>query len=185
MHRQAIERWTDTMAFSCLLYVSGVVALPILALGVVITIIGAAELLANRFSIGLGPALFAALSIGGVLGCIGYVRAVIGSRKPERHNITATLVCLTAGVATALVVAGLVVFLAVSEAPWSARGLIGMPALFAVANLVWAIAGVGWMQRLPIRYSERTGRAFDGMPAMLLVVAIALATAVTLTTMTL
>ena len=185
MRRHAIDRWTDTLAFSCLLYVSGVVVLPILALGVVITIIGAGALFANELTIGLAAAVFAALCIGGVLGCIGYIRALIGARNPEHHNITATLVYLTAGVATALVVAGFVLFLAVSEAPRSAVELIGKPALFVVANLVWAIAGIGWMHRLPARYTERTGRAFDGMPAVLLVVAIALTTAATLTTLTL
>jgi hypothetical protein len=39
------------------------------------------------------------------------------------------------------------------------------------------------MQRLTRRYAEHTGRAFDGIPAALLCVAIALAAAAALVTM--
>jgi hypothetical protein len=41
------------------------------------------------------------------------------------------------------------------------------------------------MQRLPQRYAEKTGRAFDTLPAMLLFVTLALATAAALMTTTL
>jgi hypothetical protein len=47
--------------------------------------------------------------------------------------------------------------------------------LFAAANVVWATSGIAWLQRLPRRYTERTGRAFDGLPALLLFQAVALA----------
>ena len=58
-------------------------------------------------------------------------------------------------------------------------------ALFAGANLVWAFAGIARMQRLMGRYEERAGRAFDGLPVVLLFTAIALVIAATLKTITL
>jgi hypothetical protein len=187
MHRNILDRWTGTTAFSCMLIVSAVVVLPVLAIGVLMTIIGGAEMLEDRSDVDLAQAVFALLSIGGVLGFIGYVRALMGARKPERHNVTATLFCLAAGVMTALVVAGfaLTPILAASKGPWSHREWVTVPALFAVANLVWAACGVGWMQRLPRRYAERTGRAFDGLPGLLLFLSISLATTATLAVTTL
>jgi hypothetical protein len=58
-------------------------------------------------------------------------------------------------------------------------------ALFVLANLLWAFAGIAWMQRLMDRYAERTGQAFDGLPVVLLFTALALAIAATLKTITL
>ena len=78
-----------------------------------------------------------------------------------------------------------------ADVSWLLRNPWGSPmwalptTLFAVANLVWATSGVAWMQRLPHRYAEDTGRAFDTLPAMLLFVAIALTAAAVLRTTTL
>jgi hypothetical protein len=58
-------------------------------------------------------------------------------------------------------------------------------ALFAAANLVWAVAGIARIQRLLNRYAEKTGRAFDGLPVVLLFTAIALVIAAALKTLTL
>lgn len=187
MRRHTIDRWTDTTTFSCMLIVSSVVVLPALAIGVLITLIGGAELLADGLVVDIVQAGFAALSLGGVIGLIGYVRALLGARNPAHHNVTATLLCLAAGVFTALVVSGfaLTPWILVWMEPWRRQAWGIAPGLFAAANLVWAVAGVAWMQRLPRRYTEKTGRAFDGFPVVLLFVAMALATAAILNTTTL
>jgi hypothetical protein len=187
MHRHVIDRWTDTTAFSCAVIVSGLIVLPVLAMGVLITVVVGARMLTEQSGVELQQALFALLSIGGVLGFAGYVRALRGVRRPEGHNLSVTLICLAAGVVTALVVAGfaLIPVLATSIGPWNERGWVAAPTLFAVANLVWALSGIAWMGRLPHRYTERTGRVFDGLPVALLLVAITLATAAALLTTTL
>lgn len=183
MVRHAIDRWTDTTAFRCALLFAGLVVSPVLALGVLTTVAGGAFLLVEGQAVDLTAATFALLSAGGVLGFLGYVRAHFGAQNPGRHNVTATLVCLAAGVVTALVVVGFSLT-GVLDAwrPWRDGPWVAAPALFAVANLVCVVSGVAWMQRLPRRYAEKTGRAFDGLPVLLLLVAIALATAALLRT---
>lgn len=186
MDRPLLDRWTDTMAFRCLLLLAALAVVPVLAAGVLTTVIGGAAMLYSRTAIELEPAVFGLLSMGGLLGFFGYLRALLAKRDPERLSMTATLVCLAAGVVTALVVVGfaLAAVLDVWEA-WNARPLVAAPALFAAANLVWAIGGLAWMQRLPRRYAEEAERVFDGLPVMLLLVAIALAITAGLVTTTL
>jgi hypothetical protein len=184
MDRSLIDRWTDTTAFRIALAVSGALVLPVLALGVLLTVIGSAVLLAEKATVGLEPLAFGALSVGGVLGLVGYGRALAGARKPARHNVTATLVCLTFGVVTALIVAAYSVLGTLDgfRQLWASPMLVSLATLFTTANVVWALSGIAWMQRLPRRYTERTGRAFDGMPVLILLVAITLATAAALIT---
>ena len=67
----------------------------------------------------------------------------------------------------------------------AAMPLLVGSALFAAANLTWAIGGAAWMQRLPRRYAEETGRVFDGLPVLLMFVSVALAISAALATTTL
>jgi len=192
MHTHLFDRWSDTTAFRIALVLSGVLVLPVLALGVMVTAIGGSITLAEPSAFGLGQVVFALLAVGGALGFVGYLRAHFGIKDPCRHNVTATLLFLTAGVLAALSVAGgvLVWALAIAMERWprdfhDATFLFVLGALFAAANLVWAFAGIARMQRLMDRYAEKTGRAFDGLPIVLLFTAIALVIAATLKTLTL
>jgi hypothetical protein len=185
MSRHMIERWTDTTLFRFVLFLSGVLVLPVLALGVVTTVIGGALLVIEPSAVEVEQVVFGLLSAGGVLGIVGYARAHLGVRNPDRHNVTATLLCLAAGIVTALAVAGYSLFGTLDglRGPWTSTAWVSLATLFAAANVVWAVSGIAWMQRLPRRYAERTGAAFDGVPALLLFVAVTLAAAaVTITT---
>lgn len=183
MYRPLLVRWTDTAAHRLMLVLAGILVLPVLGMGVVTTLLSGVVILTEPLNIGLEQLVFALLSIGGALGILGYVRAHLGAREPDRHNVTATLVCLAVGTLVAFAVAGFVVAQAVASwrAPWSRNAWLGLAALFAAANLVWALAGVAWMQRLPCCYAAKTGRVFDSLPVVLLLLAIALAIAAVLT----
>jgi hypothetical protein len=187
MRTHAIDRWADTILFRLVLLLAGLAVVPVLLMGVVATVIGSAAFVTEHRTVELAQAAFALLSAGGALGFLGYWRAHGGALRPHRHNVTTTLTCLAAGVVAALVVAGYTVAGALSgwREPWSDGPWVVLPALFAAANLVWALSGIAWMQRLSRRYAEKTGRAFDNLPVLLLWVAIALATAAALTTTTL
>ena len=187
MDRPLLDRWTDTTVFRAALLFSGMAVLPVLALGAFVTVIGGSAMLMQPSGVELEQALFGLLSIGGALGFVGYARAHFAARNAVRHNVTVTLLCLAAGVAAALAVACFVLFATLNglRSPWDAREwlLLGTP--FAAANVVWAVSGIAWMQRLPHRYAEKTGRAFDTLPVVLLFVAIVLAIAAALTMTTL
>lgn len=187
MDRPLLDRWTDTTVFRAVLLFSGIAVLPVLALGALVTVIGGAAILSQGSGVELEEAVFGSLSVGGALGFVGYARAHWGVKDPGDHNVTATLLCLVAGVAAALFVAGYAAFgtLDGQRSPWGSPMLAVPSALFSVANLAWATSGVAWMQRLPHRYAEETGRAFDSLPAMLLIVAITLTTVALLKTTTL
>jgi len=187
MHRHVIDRWTDATTFGVMLIFAGLAVVPVLAMGVLTTVIGGTVVLIERSPVELEQAVFALLSVGGALGFLGYLRARWGARDPRQHNITATLACLAAGVLAALSVAGFVLVTAVASwrEPWGSAVWLVLGALFATANVVWALAGIGWMQRLARRYAEHTGRPFDGLPALLLLVAVALATTAALAATTL
>jgi len=192
MHRHLIERWYDTTAFGIALGLSGAVVLPVLALGVMVTVIGGSIMISEPSAVELGQVVFALLAVGGALGFVGYLRAHFGIKDPCRHNVTATLLFLTAGVLAALSVAGgvLVWALVMAMERWprdfhDGTFLFVFGALFATANLVWAFAGIARMQRLMSRYEERAGRAFESVPVVLLFTSIALAIAAALKTLTL
>jgi hypothetical protein len=188
MKRSLIDRWTDTTLFRLALVFAALAVVPVLLMGVATTVIGSVVMLfgASAAEIDLEQAVFALLSLGGALGFVGYLRAHRGVRKPDRHNVTATLICLAAGVVTALAVAGYAVIGALDglSGSWGSSAWVPLTTLFAAANVVWALSGIAWMQRLPRRYAERTGRSFDGLPALLLFVAVALATMATVGTTT-
>jgi hypothetical protein len=187
MDRSLLDRWTDATAFRVALLLSSMAVLPVLALGVFVTVIGGSAMLMQRSAVELEQALFGLVSIGGALGFFGYARAHFAASNPVRHNVTLTLLSLAAGVAAALAVAAYVAFATLDgfRSPWGSREwlLLGTP--FIAANAVWAVSGIAWMQRLPQRYAEKTGRAFDTLPVMLLFVTLALATAAALMTTTL
>lgn len=183
MERSLLDRWTDTAAFRLLLFFSALVSVPVLLLGLVAT----AWLLASVFSwrrAELEATAIVLLSIGGALGLIGYFRALWAAKAPSRHNLTATLVCLGIGSVTALCVAGFSTASAIESWRWSSRfaGWTALTALFIAAHVVWAAAGVGSWQRLTRRYAAATGRAFDSLPVLLLLAALALATTAVLLT---
>ena len=151
MDRSLLDRWTDTTVFGIALGLSGALVLPVLALGVLTTVIGGSVMMANPSAVELGQAAFALLAVGGTLGFVGYLRAHCGIKDPCRHNVTATLLFLTAGVLAALSVAGVVLVTAVEIWRRDARdgaSFLVLGALFAAANLVWAFAGIARMQRL-------------------------------------
>lgn len=189
MDRSFPERWADTTAFRVLLALSGCAVLPVLGVGVLVTAIGGPALVSAPQRIEAGQVAFGLLALGGALGMVGYVRAGMGNRSPARHGITATLLLLAAGTVTALAVAGFVAASLVAvvqlrrwvdAAPW-----LGLGGLFVAANLIWMLAGVASMQTLLRRYAETAGRPFDGMPVVLLAIAIVLATAAALGTLAL
>jgi hypothetical protein len=188
MRRHLLERWYHTTAFGIALGLSGALVLPVLALGVLVTAIGGTVMIARSSAVELGQLAFALLSVGGTVGFVGYLRAHRGVKDPPRHNVTLTLAFLTAGVLAALSVAGVVLVTAVEIWRREARdgeSFLVLGAVFAVASLVWALAGIARMQRLMERWTEETGRAFDVVPVVLLFTAIALAIAAILKTLTL
>jgi hypothetical protein len=192
MDRHLIDRWTDTTTFGVALAFAVALALPVLALGIIVSVamIGVAI-----FEQRIGPfgPVVVVLSVGGVIGVVGWARARQGSSRPEGHNVTATLVCLVVGTATALAVGAFAATPMVGglREPWGPAAVAWTAAaawpaaLFVAAHAVWVLAGIGWMQRLMRRHAEHTGRAFDGIPVVLLFVAMGLGAAAALLTLTL
>lgn len=175
MDRAFIDRCTDTTTFRILLTLSGLIVLPVLALGLVFSLVMFAGTIdAGKTDLD-APLILS--SAGGAVGMLGLIRARFAARNPGSHNLTATLVCLAVGVATALVV-GAGVTIAIAEAtltPWRAPAVVLIPtAVFVAANVAWVLSGIGWMQRLMRRYAEDTGAAYDGIPAVLLCVVVGL-----------
>jgi len=175
MDKGLMERITDTGVFEVLFWLSGIVVLPVFALGALFA--------PFALPTGLSGQPFAlayfALTAGGAIGLTGWVRAHLAMRAPERHGISVTLFCLVVGIVTALVVAGGTVAATLADlrdgsdrAAWFRSGLSGA---YAAAHVVWALGGVGRMERVARRYRERTGRAFDSIPFVFLLVAIGLA----------
>jgi hypothetical protein len=186
MRRQLFDRWTDTRLFRVALLLAALAVAPVLALGMAVTVIGGGALLLNGEIPGLEQTAFGLLSAGGTLGMLGYLRAHAGAARPDRHNLTVTLLCLAIGIATALAVACVAVFFWVLAAdvngPWNGSASVGLPMLFVGANLLWAMSGIAWSQRLRRRYAEVVGHAFDGLPMLLLSVVLALVATNVLTT---
>jgi len=186
MDRHLVERWTDTTTFGVALIFAGTLALPVLALGVIVSVVMIGVALFKQTVEPFGTVVVA-LSAGGAIGVIGWLRARRGISSPDGHDVTATLVCLVVGIATALAVgafsaAPIVVYL---RKPWGPVAAAWPAGLFAAAHAVWVLAGIGWMQRLMRRHAEHTGRAFDGIPVVLLFVAMGLGAAAALLTLTL
>jgi hypothetical protein len=182
------ERWADTTTFRVLLWLAACGVLPVLGLGIWVTVAIVPALASGSQRVEAGLAAFGLLALGGVLGMVGYVRAGMRSRAPARHGVSATLLLLTAGILTALAVAGIVAVMVVGAAlrRWpAAEPSLALGALFVVANLIWVLAGIASMQRLLRRYAEAAERPFDGLPIVLLGVAITLAAAAALGTATL
>jgi hypothetical protein len=187
MHRNLIDRSTDTAVFRLMLFVSGWLVLPVLGMGVLTTVIGGAAVFIEPSFVGLEQVAFALLSIGGAMGFVGYLRAHRSARESGRHHVAVTLVCLAMGVGAALAVAVYAAAAAVESwlTPSGSSVWLGLAAAFALANVVWAWAGAAWMWRLARRGTEHAGHAFDGLPIVLLIVALALATTAALVTATL
>jgi hypothetical protein len=190
MRRHAIDRWADTTLFRLVLLFAGFAVVPVLLMGIAASLIGGGTLLAGQAAatLGIDEVLVALLSAAGALGFVGYVRAHVAVKDPCRHNLTTTLIFLGAGVLAALGVAGFVSAAVVAsglEPGGEALNGLLLGGLFAGANLVWVFAGIAWMQRLMRAYTERAGRAFDGLPVLLLSVSVVLAVAAALAAATL
>jgi hypothetical protein len=189
MERSLAERCADTTAFRVLLWLAACAVLPVLGVGILVTAIGGPALVIAPQRIELAQVVFGVLALGGGLGLVGYVRALLGVRAPARHNVAATLLFVAAGVLAALGVAAYVAAALVEVVQlgsWSdAVPWLGLGGLFIAANLIWVLAGVASLQSLLRRYAEATGRLFDKLPVVLLCVAIALATTAALVTVTL
>jgi hypothetical protein len=168
MRRGLFDLIADTVLFQVLLALSGLMVLPVLALGVLIS----PWLILFRPSEPTSVAILA-LAAGGAFGIVGWLRAHWGVREPERHNITATLVFITIGIATAIAVAAFAAGTG-SRLSWHAWSDNLLPAAFAAANGAWVVSGLAWMERLTHGYAERTGQAFDVVPVMLLLIALGL-----------
>jgi hypothetical protein len=61
--------------------------------------------------------------------------------------------------------------------PWGGGRWAIAPVAFAGGTAIWAIGGVGRIQRLARVYRERTGLKFDGIPVVMLVVVVGLVAA--------
>jgi hypothetical protein len=182
MRRQLIDRMTDTPAFAVVLFLSGLVVLPVLALGVLVSPF---FLIGGPAAAGAGGLVFIVLSTGGAIGIVGWLRARWGARTPERHNIGLTLAFLAIGIATALAVGGIIAYFAITDArTWTDPKLIAT-AVFVFAHGVWIVGGIAWIERLMFSYAVRTGRIFDAIPVALLLVALGLVLAVLLVLATL
>jgi hypothetical protein len=181
MERSLIDRWTDNAAFRLALFFSGLIAVPVLLLGLLGTVSLLVAAVARQRA-ELEGAAFVLLSLGGALGFLGYLRAHRAARDPSGHAMTTTLLCLAIGVVTALGVAGFIAAEAIESwlSPWGSARWLAFAAPFGAANVVWALAGVAWIQRLSYLYAEETGRRFDTVPAMMFFVAVALATSAVL-----
>ena len=186
MGTHLIDRLTATLGFRVLFFLSAVLVLPVLALGLFFT---SGFLLSPLWQQEVVPEIlgFASLSLGGAIGTLGWVLSLVAARNPERYNLTAILVCLAVGVVTALAVTVYSVGQIVEDLdkPWGTGFSAPAFGVFGIATTIWALDGVGRMQVLMRRYHERTGRVFDGLPVMLLFVAIGLAVGATLATVTL
>ena len=179
MDRPLLDRWTDTTVFGVALAISGAMVFPVLALGLVVSVGMVGFAFAQQTTEVFG-AVIVVLAAGGAVGVIGWMRARHQVWSPEEYNLTATLVCLVVGAITALAVGAIVAVPLSAMMPERAYAWPGF--LFVAANVVWGLHGIGWMQRLARRYAEETGRAFDGIPTVALVITIALAVAATLIT---
>ena len=185
MRRQLIDRMADTMAFRILLLVSGLMVLPVLALGLLLSPIA---LVASVMEPEAGALAFLLSAIGGAVGIVGWLRARWGARTPERHNVGLTLALLVVGIVTALAVGAFVTYVAIAALsnPWSwTWPPLAAVATFVFAHGVWIVAGIAWIERLMFSYAVRTGRIFDAIPIALLLVALGLVLAVVLAAATL
>jgi hypothetical protein len=175
---------TDTLAFRILLALSGLMVLPVLALGLLFAPIA---LVVSFLEPDASTLAFALLSVGGAAGLVGWLRARWGARTPERHNVGLTLALVVVGIVTALAVGGLVTYIAILQwTPWGwSSPELTAAAAFVVAQGVWIVSGIAGIERLMFSYAVRTGRTFDAIPIALLLVALGLVLAVVLAAATL
>ena len=174
MRRALIDRMADTAVFRLLLFLSGLVVLPMLLAGVVIS-----AFYVRDWEWKSEPALLAipVLSAGGVIGMVGWLRARSGADTPKEHNVGLTLVCMAVGVATALAM----MVAAVAETidglpdPFGSDWPLALPtAALVAAHAVWIVSGIAWMERLTQSYELHVGRAFDVLPILLLLIVLGL-----------
>jgi len=176
MGTHMIDRLTSTLTFRVLFFLSAVLVLPVLALGLLFTS-GFLLSLAWQRETALEVLAFASLSLGGAVGTVGWILSLIASRNPERYSLTAIFVCLTIGVVTALAVTAYSIgqMLEGLRSPWDPMLMTAPFAVFGTATTIWVLDGIGRMQVLARRYWECTGHAFDAMPVVFLMVSIGLA----------
>jgi hypothetical protein len=116
-----------------------------------------------------GP--FAALVICGTVGVVGWARAKGATPATSHGSLETTIVCLGVGCGAAAATLGWIA--------WSSAALPRDPGLLALAGgasaalLVMLLGGLGWIARLGRGFAVHTGRRFDALPAMFLLIALA------------
>jgi hypothetical protein len=183
MNRSLIDRLDDTAVFKVLLFLSAVVTVPLVLLG--LATLTPALLGSIRQSAAWAELSVGLLPVGGAIGIFGWLRAHWGVRSPAEHNVTLTLICVAFGIATALFVGAYITIWTIDrlEVAWELWALL--PAAFAAAQLVWILSGIAWAERLVRAYAAQTKEAFDAIPALLLAVVTALTCTVAFITITL
>jgi hypothetical protein len=162
-----IEKLTSTTAFAILFGISVLPTGGLLLLGLVFTpmVVASGELQPS--------AGFLALTTGGVLGFLGLVRSRWRGGPATKGAIERTIVCLVAGIAAALVVAGAAVIGALAEPRWI-RPMLGLGSTIAIPHVVLILAAVGAIERMKRLYAAANGEPFDGLPVTFLLIAIGL-----------
>jgi hypothetical protein len=178
MSGHLVEHWSDTLAFRAALVVSGCIVLPLLFLGLFVSLGMLVTAIAAQTA-NLPGAIVVVLSLGGGVGMFGWLRAHHEVKTPGVRDPLVTCVCLAIGTLTASAVAAIPLVVTFREF-WGELEDVWPVLLLGSAPAVWALSGVARLQKLLHAYAQGTGRAFDGMPAAMLVVAIVLAAAATL-----
>lgn len=157
-----LERLTSSTGFTVLLWISILLVTPVLLAGLVLLV----AMLADA-EVGSVPLL--GLVGGGIAGLVGLFRGRARTWPISPGNVEATIVCLVAGVAAALVVLGVLA----ATATWPGWS-VTFWAIAAAPHVVLIVAGIACLERLPRRYLRMTGEPFDSLPVMCLVVALGL-----------
>jgi hypothetical protein len=167
---RAVDRLTRSEGFTALFAVATLVVGPVLLLGWLGT-----PLLLLSMSDPARSIPYFLLTAAGTAGVVGWIRAHWQIGPSPRGNVETTMICLSLGVAAALVPIGFAAFAAIPRGHVGAN--VWAATILAAAHAIVAIAAVGWMQRLAWHYADRTGRRFDTLPVIFLLVALGLAAA--------
>jgi hypothetical protein len=166
---RAVDRLTRSEVFTALFALATLVVVPVLLMGLV----GTPLLLLSSASPDrwVGPVL---LTAAGTAGVVGWIRAHWQIGPSPRGSVETTMTCLSLGVAAALVPIG---FAAFAWIDGEYEGSIWVITIVGAAHAIVSIAAVGWMQRVAWHYADRTGRNFDSLPMIFLLVAVGWAAA--------
>ena len=167
---RAADRLTRSEAFSVLFAMATFVVVSVLLVGW----IGTPLLLLSSSKPDQWVA-YVLLTAAGTAGVVGWIRAQRQIGPSPRGSIETTMICLSLGVAAALVPIGFAAW------AWTDAEHVGSKiwatTIVGAAHAIVIIGAVGCMQRLGWHYADRTGRRFDSLPVIFLLVALGLATA--------